>query len=104
MDRLNTFVSRGDAVDHCKTSGMLDARTQQWLVDQATSAVGAGRKVIAMMHHHLVPHFHMEDTLAAPYMVGDAGQLCRRLADAGVHVVFTGHLHISDICQTSHQQ
>ncbi len=104
MDRLNTFVSRGDAVDHCKTSGMLDARTQQWLVDQATSAVGAGRKVIAMIHHHLVPHFHMEDTLAAPYMVGDAGQLCRRLADAGVHVVFTGHLHISDICQTSHQQ
>ena len=41
MDRLNTFVSRGDAVDHCKTSGMLDARSQQWLVDQAAEAKAA---------------------------------------------------------------
>lgn len=104
MDRLNTFVSRGDAVDHCKTSGKLDSATQQWLVDQASGARASGRRVIAMMHHHLVPHFHMEDTLAAPYMVDESSQLCRRLVDAGVHVIFTGHLHISDICQTSHQQ
>lgn len=104
MDRLNTFVSRGDAVDHCKTSGMLDAATQQWLVDQASGARASGRRVIAMMHHHLVPHFHMEDTLAAPYMVDESSQLCRRLVDAGVHVIFTGHLHISDICQTCHHQ
>ena len=101
MDRLNTFVSRGDARDHCKTSGNLEAASQRWLVEQATAATAAGRKVIAMMHHHLVPHFHMEDTLAAPYMVDDARQLCQRLIQAGVHVIFTGHLHISDISQTS---
>ena len=101
MDRLNTFVSRGDARDHCKTSGNLGASSQQWLVDQAAAATAAGKKVIAMMHHHLVPHFHMEDTLAAPYMVDEAGQLCQRLVQAGVHVIFTGHLHISDISQTS---
>lgn len=102
MDRFNTFVSRGDAKDHCKTSGMLNASTQQWLVKQASTATASGKRVIAMMHHHLVPHFHMEDTLAAPYMVDDARQLCRQLIDAGVHVIFTGHLHISDVCQTSH--
>lgn len=101
MDRLNTFVSRGDARDHCKTSGMLEAASQQWLVEQASAATAAGRRVIAMMHHHLVPHFHMEDTLAAPYVVADSQQLCQRLVDAGVHVIFTGHLHISDISQTS---
>ena len=100
MDRLNTFISRGDARDHCKTNGNLEASSQQWLIDQASAATAAGRKVIAMMHHHLVPHFHMEDTLAAPYMVDSAGQLCQRLVQAGVHVVFTGHLHISDISQT----
>ena len=103
MDRLNTFVSRGDVKDHCKTSGRLEPSTQQWLVDEAIRATASGRRIIAMMHHHLVPHFHMEDTLAAPYMVDDAGQLCRRLIQAGVHVIFTGHLHISDICQISHQ-
>ena len=101
MDRLNTFVSRGDARDHCKTSGNLEPSSQQWLVEQAAAATNAGKRVIAMMHHHLVPHFHMEDTLAAPYMVDDAGQLCQRLVQAGVHVVFTGHLHISDISQTN---
>lgn len=101
MDRLNTFVSRGDARDHTKASGSLGASSQQWIVDQAARATAAGRRVIAMMHHHLVPHFHMEDTLAAPYMVDDAAQLCQRLVQAGVHVIFTGHLHISDISQTS---
>ena len=100
MDRLNTFISHGDAQDHCKTSGSLEASTQQWLVEQATTATTAGRRIIAMMHHHLVPHFHMEDTLAAPYMVGEAGELCPRLIKAGVHAIFTGHLHISDIAQT----
>ena len=104
MDRLNTFVSRGDARDHCKTSGRLEASTQQWLVEQAEQATAAGRRVIAMMHHHLVTHFHMEETLASPYMVDDAHGLCQRLIDAGVHVIFTGHLHISDVSQTSRQQ
>ena len=102
MDRLNTFVSRGDVKDHCKTSGRLEPSTQQWLVDEATRATASGRRIIAMMHHHLVPHFHMEDTLASPYMVDEAGQLCHRLIQAGVHVIFTGHLHISDICQISY--
>ena len=46
----------------------------------------------------------MEDTLAAPYMVDSAGQLCERLVAAGVHVVFTGHLHISDVSQTNMNQ
>ena len=101
MDRLNTFVSRGDARDHCKTSGSLEPSSQQWLVEQANASIAAGKRVIAMMHHHMVPHFHMEDTLAAPYMVDDAGQLCPRLVQAGVHVVFTGHLHISDVSQTN---
>ena len=101
MDRLNTFVSRGDARDHTKASGHLEPSTQQWLVNEATRAQESGRRVIAMMHHHLVPHFHMEDTLAAPYMVDDARQLSQRLAAAGVHVIFTGHLHISDISQSN---
>ena len=103
MDRFNTFVSRGDARDHCKTSGHLEPSTQQWLVKQAEQATAAGRRVIAMMHQHLVPHFHMEETLAAPYMVDDAGQLCQRLIEAGVHVIFTGHLHISDVSQVNLQ-
>lgn len=100
MDRLNTFVSRGDAKDHCKASGRLEPSTQQWLVDEAARATASGRRVIAMMHHHLVPHFHLENKLASPYMVDDSGQLCRRLIEAGVHVIFTGHLHVSDISQT----
>jgi len=102
MDRFNTFVSRGDARDHCKTSGHLEPSSQQWLVNQVKQARDKGNRVIAMMHHHLVPHFHMEDTLAAPYMVDDARQLCQSLSQAGLHVVFTGHLHISDIGQTTH--
>jgi hypothetical protein len=46
----------------------------------------------------------MEETLAAPYMVDNASQLCRQLVEAGIHVIFTGHLHISDISQTNLSQ
>lgn len=96
MDRLNTFISHGDARDHTKASGSLEASSQQWLADQASKASAAGKRVIAMMHHHLVPHFERQDQLLGNYIITRHDAVAKQLMEAGVHTIFTGHLHVTD--------
>jgi hypothetical protein len=49
-----------------------------------------------MMHHHLVPHFDQEERLLANYIVQRHDSIARQLLEAGVHTIFTGHLHVTD--------
>ena len=97
MDELNTLTSRGDSVDSYHNGGQIKPETLQWVIDQATHARGQGKQVIAMMHHHLVPHFDREDRLLANYIVKGHAAVARQLSQAGIHVVFTGHLHVTDV-------
>ena len=97
MDELNMLTSRGDSVDSYHNGGQIKPETMQWVIDQATHAREQGKQVIAMMHHHLVPHFDREDRLLANYIVKGHAAAARQLSQAGIHVVFTGHLHVTDV-------
>jgi hypothetical protein len=68
----------------------------QWVVEQAERAKQQGKQVIAMMHHHLVPHFEREDQLLGNYIITKHNAVATQLMQAGVHTVFTGHLHVTD--------
>ena len=96
MDELNTLVSRGDSADTYHNGGSIKPETLQWVIDQASRAQQQGKQVIAMMHHHLVPHFDREDRLLANYIVKGHDTIARQLLHAGIHTVFTGHLHVTD--------
>lgn len=66
----------------------------KWAAEQAANY--KGKNVIAMMHHHLIPHFYQEEKVMATSVV-DGSQASRdALMKAGVHLVFTGHTHIHD--------
>lgn len=66
----------------------------KWAASQASNY--KGKNVIAMMHHHLIPHFLKEEKVLATSVV-DGSQSSRDvLMAAGVHLVFTGHTHIHD--------
>ena len=54
---------------------------------------------VEMMHHALVPHFNAEDQILPWSVVQNYESVRNRLADAGVQVVLTGHIHISDIAK-----
>lgn len=95
----NTFVSQGAAEDVCVTDGRIKSETMQWICEQAKKANREGKQVIAMMHHNLVEHFNMQASIAAPYVVADAATVREQFMDAGIHTVFTGHFHISDIAK-----
>lgn len=79
------------------TDGRLEESTLQWACQQAAQAQQQGKYVLAMMHHALLPHFNAEDQLLPSSVVQNYETVRNRLADAGVQVVLTGHIHISDI-------
>ena len=96
MDERNTLTSRGDSADTYYNGGRIKPQTLQWVIDRAEKARRQGKHVIAMMHHHLVPHFDREDQLLANYIVTDHQEIAHQLMQAGIHTIFTGHLHVTD--------
>lgn len=81
------------------TDGNVSETTLDWVVEKATAARASGKKVIAMMHHPLIPHFTGVDNFVSTAVVASYETVRNTLADAGIRVVFTGHFHTSDIAQ-----
>jgi len=81
------------------TDGNVSETTLNWVVEKATAARASGKKVIAMMHHPLMPHFAGVDNFVSTAVVGNYETVRNTLADAGIRVVFTGHFHTSDIAK-----
>lgn len=96
MDEANTLTSRGDSTDTYYNGGRIKPETLQWVLDRATEARSQGKHVIAMMHHHLVQHFDKEDELLGNYIIKDHNQVAKQFIEAGIHNIFTGHLHVTD--------
>ena len=104
MDELNTLTSRGDSVDTYHNGGRIKPETLQWVIDRANEARKQGKHVIAMMHHHLVPHFDKEEHLLANYIIDDHKHVATQLLEAGIHTIFTGHLHVTDVATMKNEE
>ena len=96
MDEQNTLTNRGESADNYYNGGRIKPETLQWIIGQAEKARRQGKCVIAMMHHHLVPHFDQQERLLTNYIVKDYRNIARQLMQAGIHTIFTGHLHVTD--------
>lgn len=79
------------------TEGSLSSATLEWIVGKALAAKESGNKVIAMMHHPLIPHFTGVENFVEWAVLKNYETVRNTLADAGIKVVFTGHFHTSDI-------
>ncbi len=80
-----------------QTSGQISDELKNWVVEQAQAATAKGNTVIGMMHHGLAEHFSMEEEFLGDYLVNDYQNISAAFADAGIHYVFTGHMHANDI-------
>ncbi|MGM9869468.1 MAG: metallophosphoesterase family protein [Sodaliphilus sp.] len=98
-DEENLLKSRGDSITLYHTAGRVKPSTLQWVSAQAREARARGKQVVAMMHHHCVEHFDGEARMLREYVVEDWEEVRNALIHAGVHVIFTGHLHITDIAR-----
>ena len=79
--------------------GELSSATLDWVCDKASKASSEGKRVIAMMHHPLIPHVTHAETLVRTYVIKDYDTIRQALIEAGVKVIFTGHFHTSDIAK-----
>ncbi len=53
--------------------------------------------LLKMMHHGVISHFTQEATILGHFLVDDFQNVSTKLADAGMHYVFTGHQHSQDV-------
>ena len=88
-------TSIGD--DEHETSGAISADLEKWVIEQTTAAKARGDLVIGLEHHGLVPHFDVQPTILPMYLVNGYERIAQEYADAGMSVVFTGHMHAVDI-------
>lgn len=79
------------------TDGSLADGVLDWIIDECEKAEDAGLTVIGMQHHNLVPHMEIEEATFWPFVVQDWLEIADAYADAGMHYVFTGHLHANDV-------
>ena len=71
--------------------------TLHWVCQQASAATSAGKKVIVMMHHALLPHIFRQEAIHANSVIENHETVRDQLMAADVKVVLTGHYHVSDI-------
>lgn len=88
-------TSIGD--DEHETSGAISADLEKWVIEQTAAAKARGDLVIGLEHHGLVPHFDVQPTILPMYLVNGYERIAQEYADAGMSVVFTGHMHAVDI-------
>lgn len=95
-DEENLLKSRGDTTNAYHTAGRIKPATLHWLADRAREARIAGKKVIAMCHHHVVEHFDSERALLKKYVISNSRAAIDTFTASGVHLLLTGHLHVTD--------
>lgn len=79
------------------TDGKFSPQTLAWIQEMLGQAARDNKAVIVMMHHGIMEHYVGQEKNYGDYIVDDAPEVARMLADYNVRMVFTGHYHAQDI-------
>ena len=86
-----------DATQKGSGNGYLRPTTLQWVLDRADEAKADKRMVFAIMHHHLIEHFNEQSRLMTSAAIAQGDSIAQLFIQHGINLVFTGHMHISNI-------
>jgi 3',5'-cyclic AMP phosphodiesterase CpdA len=80
-----------------KQIGRLDDNQLAWL--EQVLAEAKDEFILVMVHHNIIEHLpnQSQHPLGRRYMLENAPLLLKMLQNAGVQLIFTGHLHVQDI-------
>ena len=73
------------------------ARQIEWILKQTKQAREDGQEMIAMSHYPLLPGCELFSLLGGEVVMKNADFVTTLLADEGVHLCFTGHMHNQSI-------
>ena len=82
-----------------ETSGQIAEGLMDWIKAECEEAEENGLTVIGMQHHNLVPHTTIEEATLFAFVVNNWLEVAESYADAGMHYVFTGHLHANNVAK-----
>ncbi|MGK7927294.1 MAG: metallophosphoesterase [Spirulina sp.] len=87
--------------DKGKQLGCLDEEQLEWL-DRVLLDV-KDRFILVMIHHNVIEHLpgQSQHLMGKRYMLDNAPILLEKLRNAGVKLIFSGHLHVQDIAEQS---
>lgn len=86
--------SRGDTRIGDGEYGRVHQPTLEWVLGQVDQAREQGKVVIVAIHHQLLQHYNGQGRLMASAATENGDSIARLLADHGVRVVLTGHMHL----------
>lgn len=78
-------------------TGSLSDETLAWILAQADAAHEKGHMIISMCHWQLMDHFDKQGSLESSCQLKQAAAVRDSLLNHHVHVVLTGHFHVSGI-------
>jgi hypothetical protein len=87
----------GDNAAKPVTSGRLKPETAAWACEALREASREGKTVLGLIHHNLLEHHRFQGLVMSDFIVRDWETTSRRLAEAGLKIVFSGHYHTQDV-------
>lgn len=84
-------------IDKQETAGSFSDNLLKWVTEECKKAEAEGRTVIGMNHFNVVPHFETEEDLFEAFVLKEWERCADTLADAGMHYMFSGHIHMHDV-------
>lgn len=97
VELKNDYILLGVNSNKSNGGGIITDELMNWIGAQAEKANAEGKKVIALMHQHLLEHYTMEQKVDDFYIIDNYKELRKNFAKWNIRYTFTGHLHISDI-------
>ncbi|MDX1978384.1 MAG: metallophosphoesterase [Pseudanabaenaceae cyanobacterium bins.68] len=93
----NFFTPTGEQI------GYLDQAQMDWLSQELPKSKDL---TLVMIHHNLIEHMPGQGSnpLGQRYMLENRTPVCELLHQAGVQLLFTGHLHVQDIAYSDRFQ
>lgn len=80
-----------------ETAGNITDELLTWILAQAKDAQDKGETPIAFTHWNLSEMNYMHGEVLQGFTIDNAYKLQEIFADAGIHFVFSGHQHVSDV-------
>lgn len=86
-----------DAVQHGTDISTITPDLLAWIEAQVNQAKKDGKELVGMVHYSILEHFKNQNLAVKYIMVDHYRAIATKLADWGIKVVFTGHVHGNDI-------
>lgn len=86
-----------DAVVNGTDISTITPGLMSWIETQVNKAKEDGKELVGMIHYSILEHFKNQNLAVKYIMVEDYRDISTKLADWGVKIVFTGHVHGNDI-------